>query len=90
MKQNTKPLTRNIPTEEHTIANANSSNMKIHSSNPTHLYPQQNKPRQALKEKCENAFQVKFTSKNLKIMFANLNDFTDFKTSGQKKNIEYH
>ena len=38
----------------------------------------------------KNAFQLKVTSNKLKIMFANLNDFTEFKTIYQKENIEYY
>ncbi|CAD1480416.1 unnamed protein product [Heterotrigona itama] len=44
----------------------------------------------ALREKYNNAFQIKFTSNKLQIMFANLNDFAEFKTICQKENIECH
>ena len=44
----------------------------------------------AFKEKFKNTFQVKFILNKLKIMFANPNDFTDFKIICQKENIEYH
>ena len=43
-----------------------------------------------LKEKYQNVFQVKVTSNKLKVMFANINDFSEFKTICQKENIEYH
>lgn len=43
-----------------------------------------------LKDKYNNAFQAKYTSDKLKIMFANINDFFEFKTICLKENIEYH
>ena len=44
----------------------------------------------ALKDKYNNAFQTKYTSGKLKIMFANINDFSEFKTICLKENIQYH
>ena len=38
-----------------------------------------------LKSKYQNAFQTKFTSNKLKIMFTNIKDFTKFKALRQRK-----
>ena len=43
----------------------------------------------ALKEK-DNTFQAKYTSGKFKIMFTNINDFSEFKIICLKENIQYH
>ncbi|KOX69532.1 hypothetical protein WN51_06542 [Melipona quadrifasciata] len=43
-----------------------------------------------LKDKYNNAFQAKYTSDKFKIMFTNIDDFSEFKTICLKENIEYH
>ena len=44
----------------------------------------------ALKDKFKNAFRAKYTSNKLKIMFDNINSFTDLKAICKQENIEYH
>ena len=83
----TKPTAEKIST--HKSTDTNPRNIK-----PPPIYIHGNinhvKLLDALNDKYKNAFHVKFTSNNLKIMFENTNHFADFKNICKKENIQYH
>ena len=84
--------TNNKITHENPAANSNAHIMKSQNTKLLPIYIHGNinhiKLLDALKEKYKNTFQVKFVSNKLKIMFTNLNDFNDFKTTCKNENME--
>ena len=92
--RNTNSYTDDIKSTAEKISTHKSTNTKPRNikSPPIDIHGNINHVRllDALNDKYKNAFHVKFTSNNLKIMFENTNHFADFKNICKQKNIQYH
>ena len=85
---------QNDSSKANTVTNLNPPTKKPQNVKPPPIYIDDKidylKLLDEFKSKYQNAFQAKFTFDKLKIMFANIKDFTEFKAICIRENIEFH